>query len=78
MEAIEMPKKPLSSIQKTQLEMSVMKTRGNIEDYISNPYWLINNNISKDIVYGTLGPANTMELLPITFLLSRSASVATK
>jgi len=27
-----------------------------------NPYWLINNNISKDIVYGTLGPANTMDV----------------
>ena len=62
MEMIEMAKKPLSSIQKTQLEMPVMKTRGNIEDYISNPYWLTNNNISKDIVHGTLGPANTMDV----------------
>lgn len=62
MEMIEMPKKPLSSIQKTQLEMPVMKTRGNIEDYIINPYWLTLNSTTAEINGGGLEITNTMDV----------------
>ena len=61
MEKIEKSSTSFTSKQLTQLEAPVMKTRG-IDDYILNPYWMTNNDLSLEIFGGGVNVSNTMDV----------------